>query len=185
MISLSFTPLTSLSTVNHKSLILHSFHVLSTFSFHYSLWSVPSYQFAGHCYCHFYTGLPASLLIGRFRAGLPATPLLLVTFVRTAGHFAVIGHVCAELSATFLIGHCRALCCNWSLSYRAAGSCNHWSLSCPVAGLSATIGLFHARLPATLLLLVTFQLHSACFTALTICMQLVPSPHCKLHACLC
>jgi hypothetical protein len=73
---------------------------------------------------HFCTGLPASsLLIGRFRAGLPATLLLLVTFVRAAGHFAVIGHVCAELPATLLIGHCRALCCNWSLSYRVLHSC--------------------------------------------------------------
>jgi hypothetical protein len=143
---------------------------------------------AGHSLVigHFCTGMPASpLLIRSFRAGLPATLLLLVTFMRAAGHFAVIGHVCAELPATLLIGHCRALCCYWSLSYRAAGQSAHWSLSCPVAGLSATIGPFHARLPATLLLLVTIQVYSACFTALNACMQQVPSPHCKSHVSLC
>ncbi len=132
-------------------------------------------KFAGHSPVigHFCTGLPDSLLIGRFSAGLPATLLLLVTFMRAAGHCAVIGHVCAKLPATLLIGHCRALGCNWSLSYRAGGSCNraaghsaHWSLSCPVAGLSATIGPFHARLPATLLLLVTTEVYSACFTVI-------------------
>jgi hypothetical protein len=105
------------------------------------------------------TFVPACRSLFSLVAFVPATLLLLVTFMRAAGHFAVIGHVCA----TLLIGHCRELCCNWSLSYRAAGQSAHWSISCPVAGLSATIGLFPARLLATLLLLVTFQLYISCF----------------------